>query len=400
MDFLTVKDIDFSGQQVVMRADFNVPLKDGKVADDTRIQAALPTINTILEQGGRLSLLSHLGRPKGQRVPEMSLAPCVPVLSKLLGRPVAFADDCVGEGARTAAGNLKNGELLLLENLRYHAQETLNDDQFAAQLAQLGKIYVNDAFGTAHRAHASTVGITRHVSPCVAGFLIEKELAYFGPLLTEPLRPFTALLGGAKIAGKIDVLFNLLPRVDKILIGGGMMFTFYKARGLETGRSLVDPQRVDMARDILDQAGDKLVLPGDCMVSDSFDFKTGRVGQLSAASAEAIPAQAYGLDIGPRTLEEFEKILETSRTVVWNGPMGVFEIEDTARGTMRIARLLAERTDAGAVTVIGGGDSAAAVARAGVKARVSHVSTGGGASLELLEGRTLPGIAALTPRIG
>ena len=398
MDCLTVKDVNFKGKRVLMRVDFNVPLKDGVVADDSRIRGVLPTIRTIVNQGGRLILMSHLGRPQGRRVAEMSLAPCIPVLARLLGREVVFAKECVGYAAEQASLKLTDGQVLLLENLRYHEAETRNDPEFAAQLARLGEIYVNDAFGTAHRAHASTVGVTRHLAPCVAGMLIETELNYFNLLMTAPSRPFVAILGGAKISGKIDVLFNLLPRVDRILIGGGMMFTFYRAQGLAIGRSLLEEDRIAMASEILAAGGDKIVLPMDCLVSDSFDFKARRVGPLTAVDAQAIPAGHYGLDIGPRTLNRFGDLLRDARTVVWNGPMGVFEIEAAAKGTVEIARLLARRTDGGAFTVIGGGDSAAAVTLAGVSDRVSHVSTGGGASLELLEGKTLPGIAALTPR--
>jgi len=395
---MTVNDLDVKGKRVLMRVDFNVPLRDGKVANDARIRAALPTIRQIVQNGGRLVLMSHLGRPKGERNPAMSLAPCAPVLSQLLKRPVAFVDDCLGAAVESAVAALADGDILLLQNLRYYEAETRNSLDFAAQLARLGDLYVNDAFGTAHRAHASTEGVTHYLEVCAAGLLMMKELDYLGRLLQSPEKPFVAVLGGAKISGKIDVIANLLPRVDRILIGGGMAFTFYKAQGLEIGASLLEEDRVGLARELLASAGDKLVLPPDCVVAQTVDFAAHTVGELRTVDADAIPAAWRGLDIGPKSLAAFGAILAPARTVVWNGPMGVFEIPQTAAGTYAVARMLADVTAGGAVTVIGGGDSAAAVAKAGVEDKVSHVSTGGGASLEFLEGKVLPGVAALSDK--
>lgn len=395
---MTVNDLDVKGKRVLMRVDFNVPLRDGKVANDARIRAALPTIRQIVQNGGRLVLMSHLGRPKGERNPAMSLAPCAPVLSQLLKRPVAFVDDCLGAAVESAVAALADGDILLLQNLRYYEAETRNSLDFAAQLARLGDLYVNDAFGTAHRAHASTEGVTHYLEVCAAGLLMMKELDYLGRLLQSPEKPFVAVLGGAKISGKIDVIANLLPRVDRILIGGGMAFTFYKAQGLEIGASLLEEDRVGLARELLASAGDKLVLPPDCVVAQTVDFAAHTVGELRTVDADAIPAGWRGLDIGPKSLAAFGAILAPARTVVWNGPMGVFEIPQTAAGTYAVARILADVTAGGAVTVIGGGDSAAAVAKAGVEDKVSHVSTGGGASLEFLEGKVLPGVAALSDK--
>jgi len=395
---MTVNDLDVKGKRVLMRVDFNVPLRDGKVANDARIRAALPTIRQIVQNGGRLVLMSHLGRPKGERNPAMSLAPCAPVLSQLLKRPVAFVDDCLGAAVESAVAALADGDILLLQNLRYYEAETRNSLDFAAQLARLGDLYVNDAFGTAHRAHASTEGVTHYLEVCAAGLLMMKELDYLGRLLQSPEKPFVAVLGGAKISGKIDVIANLLPRVDRILIGGGMAFTFYKAKGFEIGASLLEEDRVGLARELLASAGDKLVLPPDCVVAQTVDFAARTVGELRTVDADAIPAGWRGLDIGPKSLAAFGAILAPARTEVWNGPMGAFEIPQTAAGTYAVARMLADVTAGGAVTVIGGGDSAAAVAKAGVEDKVSHVSTGGGASLEFLEGKVLPGVAALSDK--
>jgi phosphoglycerate kinase len=398
MKKLTVEDLELKDKRVLMRVDFNVPLEDGRVANDRRIQSALPTIKYIMEKGGRLILMSHLGRPDGKRVPDMSLKPCVAVLKKMLGKDVAFAEDCVGAAAEDAVGRLAAGDALLLENLRFYKEETDNAPDFSKKLAALGDVYVNDAFGTAHRAHASTEGVTHYFDQCAAGFLMMKELEYLGGVIENPERPFIAILGGAKISGKIDVITNLLPKVDKVIIGGGMAFTFFKAQGLEIGNSLLEADKVDLAKDIMARAGDKLVFPIDCKISDSFDFKARKVGTLKEVSADAIPAGWEGLDIGSKSIEKFRSILSGVQTVIWNGPMGVFEIPQTAEGTYSIARLLAEVTERGAVTVIGGGDSASAVAKAGVADKVSHVSTGGGASLEFIEGKTLPGVAALTDK--
>jgi phosphoglycerate kinase len=398
MNKLTVEDLDLKGKRVLMRVDFNVPLESGKVADDKRIRAALPTIKYVTNAGGMLILMSHLGRPKGKRDPEMSLEPCVTVLNALLGRKVKFVDDCIGETVETVVDNLGGGDILLLENLRYYAEETDNDPHFAAKLARLGDVYVNDAFGTAHRAHASTEGVTHHISQCAAGFLMMKELDYLGGVMANPDRPFVAILGGAKISGKIDIISNLLPAVDNILIGGGMTYTFLKAQGKEIGNSLLEEDKIALAKELLAQAGEKIILPVDCMVSETFDFDTRQVGALKEVGADAIPANEFSLDIGPKTIEKFRTIIGAAKTVIWNGPMGVFEIEDTASGTYAIANALAEATANGATTVIGGGDSAAAINKAGVADKVSHVSTGGGASLEFMEGKVLPGVAALTDK--
>jgi phosphoglycerate kinase len=395
---LSVKDVTLENQRVLMRVDFNVPLKDGVVANDKRIRAALPTVRYILEKGGKLVLMSHLGRPKGEHRPEMSLKPCAAALADHLGREVFFADDCVGEPALTAAGKLNPGEVLLLENLRFHEGETANDPDFARQLAAFGKVYVNDAFGTAHRAHASTEGVTHHIQPCAAGFLMMKELEYLGQALETPRRPFVAILGGAKISGKIDVIQKLLPKVDRLLIGGGMAFTFLYAQGMSIGKSLLEKDKVDLAEQLLTMGGDKIVLPVDCAASNRVDVKTGQVGNLEIVSVTGLGDNSIGLDIGPETIARYQAALADAKTIVWNGPMGVFEIESTARGTFAIARLLSRLTDQGAVTIIGGGDSAAAAEQAGVADHISHISTGGGASLEFMEGKTLPGIAALSDK--
>lgn len=398
MSKLTIEDLDISGKRVLMRVDFNVPLENGQVANDKRIQAALPSINYILEKGGRLILMSHLGRPKGKRVDSMSLKPCVPVLAKAIGKEVAFADECIGEIAVSAADALKNGELLLLENLRFHTEETDNDPGFAKELAVLADVYVNDAFGTAHRAHASTEGVTAYIDKCAAGYLMMKELDYLGKAMQQPASPFVAILGGAKISGKIDVIASLLPKVDTLIIGGGMAYTFFKAQGLEIGNSLLETDKIALAQELLNEGKNKLVLPVDCCVTDTFNFDSRTVGELQEVAVDAIPKQSSGLDIGSKTIARFNAIIKNAKTIVWNGPMGVFEIDQTAHGTIAIAEALAEATADGATTIIGGGDSAAAVKKAGVANKVSHVSTGGGASLEFLEGKVLPGVAALTDK--
>ena len=376
MKKLTVEDLELQGKRALMRVDFNVPL----------------------EKGGKLILMSHLGRPNGQRVPEMSLKPCVAILSELLGKDVAFVDDCIGEAVEDAVHKLKTGDLVLLENLRYYEEETANDPAFAEKLAKSGDLYVNDAFGTAHRAHASTEGVTHFFDQCAAGYLMMKELDYLGNVIENPARPYVAILGGAKISGKIDVITNLLPKVDKVIIGGGMAYTFFKAQGLEIGKSLLEADKVSYAKEILAQAGDKIVLPVDCQVTDFFDFDARKIGELKQVGTDAIPADWEGLDIGSKSIDKFRSVLSDARTVVWNGPMGVFEIPQTAIGTYAIADILADVTAGGAITVIGGGDSASALDKAGVTDKVSHVSTGGGASLEFMEGKTLPGVAALTDK--
>jgi len=394
---LTIDDVEFRGKRALVRVDFNVPLKDGRITDDTRIQAALPTIRKIIGDGGRVVLMSHLGRPKGKVVPEMSLRPVADHLGRLLKCPVGFPSDCIGPEAENAVGNLANGGVVLLENLRFHKEESDNDSGFAQALAGLGDIYVNDAFGTAHRAHASTEGVTRYFDQCVAGYLMEKEITFLGRLLHGFERPFVAVLGGAKISGKIDVIQNLLGKVDMLMIGGGMAFTFFKAQGLAIGKSLLEEDKVDLASTILkdaERAGKRLVLPIDCVCAAELKTKV----PTTTCKADAMAENRLGLDIGPATITEFAKVLHRARTIFWNGPMGVFETPPFDRGTMAIARAIAEATDKGAVSVIGGGDSVAAVNAAGLAKRISHVSTGGGASLEFVEGKILPGIAALTEK--
>jgi phosphoglycerate kinase len=395
---LFVEDLDTAGKRVIMRVDFNVPLKDGKVESDKRLKESLPTIEYLRKKGAKVILMSHLGRPDGKRVPDMSLRPVADALSALLGAPVAFADDCVGPAAEKAVAALQPGGVLLLENLRFHAAEEENDPAFAKQLAALADVYVNDAFGSAHRAHASTEGITKFVSQAASGYLMKKELDYLGDALTNPKRPFVAIIGGSKVSGKIDVIKNLLPQVDKLLIGGGMTYTFLKAQGLEIGKSIVENDKLDLARSLLAEAGGKLVLGTDCVVTDKLDFKGRTVGATKVVASNAIPSDWEAVDIGPETVAAFTQTILGAKTIVWNGPVGVFEIDATAKGTMAVAEALAKATAAGATTIIGGGDSASAVKKAGVASKVSHVSTGGGASLEYLEGKVLPGVAALTNR--
>lgn len=396
MNKKTVKDIALKGKRVLMRVDFNVPLDENlKVTSDKRIRAAVPTIKHVLDHGGRLILMSHLGRPKGERNPKMSLEPCVAVLSGLIGKPVQFVDDCVGEKVKARVDTLKDGEVLLLENLRFYKEEEKNDPEFSAKLAVLADVYVNDAFGTAHRAHASTEGVTRLVKSAVSGFLMEKEIRYLDGAVRNPARPFVAVLGGAKISGKIDVITNLLPKVDKLIVGGGMAYTFLKAQGKEIGNSLLEADKVELAREIMSKAGDKLMLPVDCVVSDQFDFGARTVGQLKTVSADEIPAGWEALDIGPKSVEVFSEVLSGAKTIIWNGPMGVFEIPALAKGTEEVAKIIATTLSNGGTSVIGGGDSVSAVEKMKLADRMSHVSTGGGASLELLEGKELPGLVAL-----
>jgi phosphoglycerate kinase len=398
MPKLSIDDLALQGRRVLVRVDFNVPLDEGgRVTDDRRIQAALPTIRKILEEGGSPVLMSHLGRPKGQMRPEMSLRPAAGELAKLLSKPVTMAADCVGPGVKDLVAGLPDGETILLENLRFHPGETGNDPEFAEQLAALGDVYVNDAFGTAHRAHASTVGVTRYVQPAAAGYLLKKELDTLGRALTGPPRPYVAVLGGAKISGKIEVIESFVDRVDALLIGGGMAFTFLRARGLEVGRSLVEEDKVSLAETILRKAADRgveLMLPADCRLAEAVE--EGAESRIE--SVERMPADMIGVDIGPQTCKVFAGKIRNAGTVVWNGPMGVFEIDEFAAGTYRIAEALAEAAEAGGLTIVGGGDSAAAMARGGYEDRVGHISTGGGASLEFLAGKPLPGVEALTEK--
>jgi phosphoglycerate kinase len=397
MNKLTIDDLKLKDKRVLVRVDFNVPLNEKKeVADNTRIVESLPTIKKILVEGGKAILMSHLGRPKGKD-PNLSLAPVAKRLEKLLGKPVKFVDDCIGEKVEKAVSGLKSGECLLLENLRFYPQEEKNDTEFAKSLAKLGDVYVNDAFGTAHRAHASTEGVTKYFKECAAGYLMQKELKYLSMALSQPKRPFVAILGGSKISGKIDVIKNLMDKVDTLLIGGGMAFTFYKALGKEIGSSLVETDKVELAKEILQEACRKKVdleLPLDFVIAP----EAKEDAATKVVDKDNIPAGWKGLDIGPKTEELFKQKIDKANTVVWNGPMGVFEVEKFARGTMAVAKELAEITRKNAVTIVGGGDSVAALAKANLEKKMTHVSTGGGASLEFLEGKTLPGIAALTDK--
>lgn len=397
MNKLTVDDVQLKGRRVLLRVDFNVPMKNGIVTDDTRIVESLPTIKKILDEGGRAIMMSHLGRPKGKRNMEFTLEPVAKRVSALLGKSVSFAPDCVGEEVKKLVDSLKNGDCLLLENLRFHAEEESNDEQFSKSLAALGDVYVNDAFGSAHRAHASTEGVTRFLKPAVAGYLMKKELDYLTKAVSNPARPYVAILGGAKISGKIDVIQNLMNKVDALIIGGGMMFTFFKAQGMEIGKSLLEEDKIDLAQQIMRDAkarNVRLLLPVDCVVADKFDNNA----QRKTIPVHAIPAEWMGLDIGQESIRLFKEELLKAKTVVWNGPMGVFEMNNFAYGTDAIAKALAEITKTGTVTIVGGGDSAAAIAKSGLENSVSHVSTGGGASLEFLEGKILPGVAALSDR--
>jgi phosphoglycerate kinase len=394
MNKKTLDQVDLKNKRVLVRVDFNVPLEDGKVTDDIRIRESLPTIKKIIAAGGKCILMSHLGRPKGKRAMEFSLNPAAERLAKLLDQPVIMAPDCVGDEVERVVNHMEAGQVMLLENLRFHHEEEKNDPEFAKQLAKLGDVYVNDAFGSAHRAHASTEGVTQFLKPAVAGYLMKKELDYLGKALTEPARPFVAVLGGSKISGKIDVIQNLLGKVDSILIGGGMAYTFFKAQGDEIGNSIVELDRVDMAHDLLKASvgsRTKLLLPEDSRVAEEIkvDAKT-----TVRANTDLREGDTAG-DIGPATEKRYGDVIRKAKTVVWNGPMGVFEIDAFAQGTKAIALALVEATKSGAITVVGGGDSAAAMKKFGLEGGVSHVSTGGGASLEFLEGKELPGVAAL-----
>ena len=396
MKKLSINDLNLKDKRVLVRVDFNVPLDENlKVTDDIRIVSSLPTIKKIISDGGKAILMSHLGRPKGKVNPKYSLKPAAEKLSELLGKNVTLAPDCIGEDVKKIVNDMKTGDVVLLENLRFHEEEEKNDPGFAKQLSELGDVYTNDAFGSAHRAHASTEGVTKYIDKCAAGYLMQKELEYLGGAVSSPKKPYCAILGGAKISGKIDVINNLLDKVDTMLIGGGMAFTFFKAQGKEIGKSLLEEEKLELAKELLDKVKGmnvKFLLPVDIIVAE--EFKNDSPSEI--VSIDNIASGKMGLDIGPETVKLFSDEIMKSKTIVWNGPMGVFEMPNFAKGTFEIAKALAEATSNGAVTVVGGGDSSAAISKAGLNDKVSHVSTGGGASLEFLEGKTLPGVAALT----
>ena len=396
----SVDDINVKGKRVLVRCDFNVPLKDGKITDENRLVAALPTIKKLVNDGGKIILCSHLGKPKGEPKPELSLAPVAARLSELLGQEVKFAADpeVVGPNARAAVENMKDGDIILLENTRYRAEETKNGEAFSKELASLCEVFVNDAFGTAHRAHCSNVGVTKYVDTAVVGYLMQKEIDFLGNAVENPVRPFVAILGGAKVADKLNVISNLLEKCDTLIIGGGMAYTFLKAQGKEVGQSLVDDTKIDYCKEMIEKAaslGKKLLLPVDTIIADSFPNPIDAEIAVCSVDVDNIPADKQGLDIGPKTAELFAEEVKNAKTVVWNGPMGVFENPILAKGTIAVAKALAE-TDA--TTIIGGGDSAAAVNSLGFGDKMTHISTGGGASLEFLEGKELPGVAAANDR--
>ena len=394
----TLSDIDVSGKRALVRVDFNVPLsEDQKITDDTRIRAALPTIQYLLEGGASVVLMSHLGRPKGRVVPEMSLAPTAVRLGELLNLEVGLAPDCVGSIVEERAAALEPGQVMLLENLRYKPEEEANDPDFAKALAGLGDLYVNDAFGAAHRGHASTEGIAHHVSEAVSGLLMEREITYLDETLRQPARPFVAILGGAKISGKIEVIENLLDKVDALIVGGGMSYTFFKAMGLEIGGSLLEEDRIGVARDLITRCREQnveLLLPVDVVVADRFAVDA----QTQVVNRDAMPEEWEGVDIGPNTRALYSERVKGAGTVVWNGPLGVFEMEPFAQGTLGVAQALVEATEGGTISIIGGGDTAAAVTQMGLADGMTHISTGGGASLECMGGRILPGIVALSDK--
>lgn len=396
----SVDDINVKGKKVLVRCDFNVPLKEGKITDENRLVAALPTIKKLIGDGGKVILCSHLGKPKGEPKPELSLAPVAVRLSELLGQEVKFAADpeVVGPNAKAAAAAMKDGDVVLLENTRYRAEETKNGEAFSKELASLCEVYVDDAFGTAHRAHCSNVGVTQYVSEAAVGYLMQKEIDFLGNAVDSPVRPFVAILGGAKVADKLNVISNLLEKCDTLIIGGGMAFTFLKAQGLEIGKSLVDDTKLDYCREMVEKAeklGKKLLLPVDAAVAESFPDPIDAPIEVRYVAVDAIPADTMGLDIGTETAKLYAEAVKTAKTVVWNGPMGVFENPVLAKGTIAVAEALAETE---ATTIIGGGDSAAAVNQLGFGDKMSHISTGGGASLEFLEGKELPGVAAANDR--
>ena len=392
----SVDDINVAGKKVLVRCDFNVPLKDGQITDENRLVAALPTIKKLISDGGKVILCSHLGKPKGEPKPELSLAPVAVRLSELLGQEVKFAadDNVVGDNAKAAVAAMKDGEVVLLQNTRYRAEETKNGEAFSKDLASLCDVFVNDAFGTAHRAHCSSVGVTEYVDTAVVGYLMQKEIDFLGNAVNNPERPMVAILGGAKVADKLKVIDNLLEKCDTLIIGGGMAYTFLKAQGLEVGKSLVDDEKIDYCKEMMAKAeklGKNLYLPIDTTVADGFPNPIDAEIEVSVVAANAIPADKEGLDIGPATCEKFAEAVKTAKTVVWNGPMGVFENPILAKGTIAVAQALA---DTDATTIIGGGDSAAAVNQLGFADKMTHISTGGGASLEFLEGKDLPGVVA------
>ncbi|WP_125144009.1 phosphoglycerate kinase [Clostridium transplantifaecale] len=396
----SVDDINVKGKKVLVRCDFNVPLKEGKITDENRLVAALPTIKKLIGDGGKVILCSHLGKPKGEPKPELSLAPVAVRLSELLGQEVKFAADpeVVGPNAKAAVAAMKDGDVVLLENTRYRAEETKNGEAFSKELASLCEVYVDDAFGTAHRAHCSNVGVTQYVSEAAVGYLMQKEIDFLGNAVDSPVRPFVAILGGAKVADKLNVISNLLEKCDTLIIGGGMAFTFLKAQGLEIGKSLVDDTKLDYCRDMVEKAeklGKKLLLPVDAAVAESFPNPIDAPIEVRYVAVDAIPADTMGLDIGTETAKLYADAVKSAKTVVWNGPMGVFENPVLAKGTIAVAEALAETE---ATTIIGGGDSAAAVNQLGFGDKMSHISTGGGASLEFLEGKELPGVAAANDR--
>ena len=398
MKKLTINDVELKNKRVLVRVDFNVPLDENQnITNDIRIRASLPTIKKIISEGGMAILMSHLGRPKGNRDPKFSMKPTAVRLGELLGKEVKFVDDCIGEEVKAVVSSMKPGDVTVLENVRFHAGETKNDPELSKELAALGDVYINDAFGSAHRAHSSTEGVTKFISVSAGGYLMKKELDYLGSALANPKKPYCAVLGGAKISGKIDVINNLFDKVDTLIIGGGMAFTFFKAMGKEIGKSLLEEEKLELAGEILEKVKGskvKFLLPIDVIVAEEFKNES----PSEAVSVDNIPANKMGLDIGPETVKLFSDELLKSKTIIWNGPMGVFEMENFAKGTFAIANALAEATKNGSVTVIGGGDSAAAISKAGLEDKVSHVSTGGGASLEFLEGKTLPGVAALNDK--
>jgi phosphoglycerate kinase len=398
MDKLTIKDLELRGKRVFIRVDFNVPLKEGVVTDDTRIRETLPTLKLAIEKGARLVLASHLGRPKGGPDPKYSVHPAAKKLEELLGKPVAFGKDCIGPGVEGQSKALRDGEVLVLENVRFHPEEEKNDEAFSKQLAALcDGLFVCDAFGSAHRAHASVVGITKFVEKAAAGLLMEKELAYLGKAVTNPARPFVAIIGGAKVSDKIEVVENLMKIADAMLIGGGMAYTFLKAQGLGIGKSLVEDDKLDLARKLLADAkakSFKLMIPVDHVMAPEFKADApAMIGDVTAT-----PADQMGLDIGPKTIAAYAAEIAKAKTIVWNGPMGVFEMPAFSRGTLEVAKAVAAATGAGAISIVGGGDSVAAAHQSGVADKISHISTGGGASLEFLGGRKLPGVEALTNR--